>query len=228
MHVTFQVALHVTASCDLLPEGRWWSSGLGCVRPHPSSCSLPGVCPSHWSSTASQSCLRWKHHTQRKKQTRSFILTVNLPFKMSVGVGGWAAASEDDEWWFMCRFWCHWYPSTSWLHLPLRYTCPPHPPPWKAIWVLFNSVSHKHQLLLISSVYWSGRQQQSGCFFCFFFYFLISSVKVVGVRATSPTLQDPPPSAPATASTSVATHEAHNLQDVSLLTRVCQTELVSM
>lgn len=58
----------------------------------------------------------------------------------------------------------------------------------------------------------------------FFFPLLISSVKI-GVRATRPAPQDPPPSAAATASTSVAAmHEARNLQDVSLLMRECLRE----
>lgn len=52
----------------------------------------------------------------------------------------------------------------------------------------------------------------------FFFSFLLISAVNIGVRAARPSPQDPPPSAPATASTSTAAmHEAHNLQDVSLL-----------
>lgn len=71
----------------------------------------------------------------------------------------WAGASQNDEWRPLWRFW---YQSTSWLHFPA--------PPEKAIWALFNSVSHKHQLHLISLVYWRRwRQQQSGCFPHFFF-----------------------------------------------------------
>lgn len=57
---------------------------------------------------------------------------------------------------------------------------------------------------------------------CAFFFFLspfslLISAANIGVRATRPSPQDPPPSAPATASTSVAAmREARNLQDVSL------------
>lgn len=83
---------------------------------------------------------------------------------------------------------------------------------------LSNSASHKHQLHLIISLRWGRRQRQSGC--CFFF-FLISAV-TIGVRVARPSPQDPAPSAPATASTSVAAmHDAHNLQDVSLYWCVC-------
>lgn len=64
-----------------------------------------------------------------------------------------------------------------------------------------------------------GWRLQSGC--CSFFFLLISAVNI-GVRAARPSPQDPPPSAPATASTSAAAmHEAHNLQDVSLSADVC-------
>lgn len=56
----------------------------------------------------------------------------------------------------------------------------------------------------------------------FFFSFLLISTVNIGVRAARPSPQDPLPSAPATASTSVAAmHEAHNLQDVSLLMCAC-------
>lgn len=88
----------------------------------------------------------------------------------------WAGASQNDEWRPLWRFW---YQSTSWLHFPAaEYALPE-----KAIWALFNSVSHKHQLHLISLVYWRRwRQQQSGCFPHFFFLPLISAVNI-GVRA---------------------------------------------
>lgn len=63
--------------------------------------------------------------------------------------------------------------------------------------------------------------------FSFPFSLLISAANI-GVRATRPSPQDPPPSAPATPSTSVAAmHEARNLQDVSLLICMCLSEPVS-
>lgn len=140
-----------------------------------------------------------------------------------VGKPIWHIAGQepamDDEWRLLCRFWCHWYQSTSWVHFAAAVYAPPD----IAIWALFDSASHKHTPVTfhrLGLVKWMAAAVRLLLFF-FFFLLLISAVNI-GVRATRPSPQDPPPSAPATASTSVAAmHEAHNLQDVSLLMCVC-------
>lgn len=49
----------------LLLLAKWWSMGFWSVHPRPSGCSPLDVCPAHWFSTASPSCLWWKHVTNR-------------------------------------------------------------------------------------------------------------------------------------------------------------------
>lgn len=49
----------------LLLLAKWWSMGFWSVHPRPSGCSPLDVCPSHWFSTASPSCLWWIHVTNR-------------------------------------------------------------------------------------------------------------------------------------------------------------------
>lgn len=133
----------------------------------------------------------------------------------------WAEASKDDEWRLLCRFWCHRYQSTSWLNFPAAvYTpAPPLPHPGKAIWVAFQFLHHINIGYISSSrsTEVDGSRSQVVCFF-FFFLSPLNFRCDAGVRAARPSPQDSPPSAPATASTSVATmREAHNLQDVSQL-----------
>lgn len=79
------------------------------------------------------------------------------------------------------------------------------------------SILHHTNTSYISSPQSSEGGGGSSQVVAFFFFLLISAVNI-GVRAARPSPQDPLPSAPATASTSVAAmHEARNLQDVSFL-----------
>lgn len=110
----------------------------------------------------------------------------------------------------------------------LQYTLPP--PPRKSHLGAFQFCATQtpvtSHLLCLSGEGDGGSSQVVAFFFLFFF---ISAVNI-GVRAARPSPQDPPPSAPATASTSVAAmHEAHNLQDISLAdVCVCLFELACM
>lgn len=164
--MTFWVGPVLIVLCDLLPVARWWSMGFWSVHPHPSGCSPLDACLSRWFSTVSLSCLRW-YMTQNT--VRSWLTTVNLRYKMDPGGVGrpiWHVAGQEPA-----RMMNGGSCEDSVINLQVDYISRLQNmlPPEKAIWVLFNSTSHKHQLHLIFSVWWRRWRQHSGC--CLFFPF---------------------------------------------------------
>ena len=177
VHMTFGLALDLMDLCDLsLPVARWWSTGLGSVRLHPSGCSPPDACLSHWSSTASPSCLRWTHHTDHTQKSHTEKTAHHGKTQLQDGCGGvgqpicHVAGQEPAR--MMNGGSCVETDVTD-INLQvdcislLQYTLPLK----KAICPLFNSASRRHQLHPGVSVWWKWLSAAVRLLLFFFFSF---------------------------------------------------------